>query len=71
MMTQTIGKSVEASLLAMSRQGLFLLPALFILTPLLGLLGVQLSLPVADICAFLLAIPLTARVLREMKEAPV
>jgi putative MATE family efflux protein len=70
MMTQTIGKSLEASLFAMSRQGLFLLPALFILTPFLGLLGVQLSLPVADILSFFLAIPLAARVLREMKEIP-
>jgi Na+-driven multidrug efflux pump len=68
MMTQTIGKSLEASILATSRQGLFLLPALFILTPLLGLLGVQSSLPAADVLSFFLAIPILVRVLREMKE---
>jgi putative MATE family efflux protein len=68
MMTQTIGKSLEASILATSRQGLFLLPALFILTPLLGLLGVQLSLPVADVLSFFLALPIAMKVLREMKE---
>jgi putative MATE family efflux protein len=66
MMTQTIGKSLEASILATSRQGLFLLPALFILTPFLGLLGVQLSLPVADILSFFLAFPITMKVLRGM-----
>jgi Na+-driven multidrug efflux pump len=66
MMTQTIGKAMEASLLAISRQGLFLLPALFILTPFLGLLGIQLSLPVSDLASFLVAIPLTRGVLRHM-----
>jgi putative MATE family efflux protein len=66
MMTQTIGKAMEASLLAVSRQGLFLLPALFILTPLLGLLGIQLSLPVSDLSSFIFAIPLTGKVLRRM-----
>jgi putative MATE family efflux protein len=68
MMTQTMGKSVEASLLSTSRQGLFLLPALFILSPLLGLPGVQMSLPVADILSFFLAIPITVKVLRSMRE---
>jgi Na+-driven multidrug efflux pump len=68
MMTQTMGKSLEASILATSRQGLFLLPALFILTPLLGLLGVQLSLPVADVLSFFLALPIAMKVLRGLKE---
>jgi Na+-driven multidrug efflux pump len=67
MMTQTIGKSFEASILAVSRQGLFLIPAIFILTPLLGLLGIQLCMPVADILSFFLAIPISAKILREMK----
>jgi putative MATE family efflux protein len=71
MMTQTMGKSLRASILAMSRQGLFLLPALFILGPLLGLLGIQMSLPASDLLAFCLAIPLTSGVLRELKDNPV
>ncbi|AEF83412.1 MATE family efflux transporter [Leadbettera azotonutricia] len=70
MMTQTMGKALEASILSMSRQGLFLLPGLFILTPLLGLFGIQLALPVADLMAFILAIPLANRVLRQLKEEP-
>ena len=68
MMLQTIGKAFKASLLAVSRQGLFLLPVLFILTPYLGVLGIQLSQPIADIATFLLAIPLGIGVLKEMKE---
>ena len=68
MMMQTIGKPVRASLLAMSRQGLFLIPLLFMLTPSLGLLGIQLCQPVSDAAAFLFAIPLTVTVLRRMEE---
>ncbi|MDR2516766.1 MAG: MATE family efflux transporter [Spirochaetaceae bacterium] len=68
MMLQTIGKPVEASLLAMSRQGLFLIPSVFILTSLFGMLGVQIAQPVADAGAFLFAIPITAKVWRGMKE---
>jgi putative MATE family efflux protein len=71
MMMQTIGKPFEASLLAMSRQGLFLIPLLFILSPLLGLFGIQLATPVSDLGAFLLAIPIMVKVLRQMKgDAP-
>jgi putative MATE family efflux protein len=68
MMLQTIGKAVEASLLAMSRQTLFLLPALFIMGPLLGLLGIQLSQPAADLASVIFAVPVTMSVLKGMKE---
>jgi putative MATE family efflux protein len=67
MMMQTIGKPVAASLLAMSRQGLFLIPLLFILSFPLGLFGIQLSLPVAEVLAFFFAIPITAKALRQMR----
>lgn len=67
MMMQTIGKSLGASLLALSRQGLFFLPALAILVPTLGLTGIEISLPVADVFSFLLALPLGIGTLREMK----
>ncbi|MCL1874611.1 MAG: MATE family efflux transporter, partial [Clostridiales bacterium] len=40
MMTQTMGKALEASIVAFSRQGLFLIPCLFIMGPLLGLWGI-------------------------------
>jgi putative MATE family efflux protein len=71
MLMQTIGKPVEASLLAMSRQGLFLIPLLFILSFPLGLFGIQLCLPLSEVLAFFFAIPLTAKVLWQMKpDAP-
>jgi putative MATE family efflux protein len=67
MMIQTMGKAREASLLALARQGLFLLPFLFILTPVLGLLGIQISQPAAEIAAFFVAIPLVRREFKKMK----
>ena len=67
MMLQTIGYTRDASILAIARQGLFLIPALLILPPALGLLGLQLAQPIADCCAVLLSIPLGLRVLNGFK----
>jgi putative MATE family efflux protein len=66
MMLQTIGKAIPASILAFARQGLFLIPLLFILNASLGVLGIQLCTPLADLCTFVLALPLGIRTLREM-----
>ncbi|MDR0708536.1 MAG: MATE family efflux transporter [Spirochaetaceae bacterium] len=67
MMMQTIGKAFKASLLAAARQGFFLLPLLFLLTSLLGPTGILISPPAADICTFILSIPLSISVFREMR----
>ena len=66
MMTQTMGKAMEASIVALSRQGLFLIPSLFILGPLLGLWGIQLATPVADLMCLIVVIPLLVRVLKSI-----
>jgi len=67
MMLQTIGKAFQASVLAFARQGLFLIPLLFILVPLLGVKGIQICAPISDYCTFLLSIPLCVPVMRKMK----
>lgn len=67
MLLQTIGKALGASIVAVSRQGLFFLPAIAILPRVLGLLGVQISQPVADICTFLMTLPIGLRVINELK----
>ncbi|MDR0452573.1 MAG: MATE family efflux transporter [Treponema sp.] len=67
MLMQTIGKAFKASFLAVARQGLFLLPLLFLLTPFLGLAGILVIPPVADICTFIVSIPLSISVFREMR----
>ena len=69
MLLQSIGKGVRATVIASARSGLFLIPSLLILARLLGLLGVQLAQPCADICAFLLAVPLTWSVWRGLNNA--
>ena len=49
MMMQTMGKTVYASILAASRQGLFFIPALLILPRFFGLFGIQMAQAVADV----------------------
>jgi putative MATE family efflux protein len=68
-MTQTMGRAREASLLAMARQGMFLLPALFILSPLMGLNGILLSTPISDFSALLFSLPIARYVLRSLHNA--
>lgn len=68
MMLQTIGRSFRATVLALARQGLFLAPLLYILAPRLGLFGIQVSQPLADVATFLLSVPMGTGVLREMRE---
>lgn len=68
MMLQTIGKAVRASLMAMSRQFLFFVPAILILPRMWGMLGVQMSQPLADVASFILAVVLSISVLKEMSE---
>ena len=68
MMLQTMGIAGRATVLAMARQGLFFIPAVWLLERAFGLLGVQLAQPVADLCSFLLAIPLTLPVLTGLRE---
>jgi putative MATE family efflux protein len=64
MMLQTMGKAVPAGILAFARQGLFLVPLLFTLAPLLGVLGIQMCIPIADLCTFILTLPLGISALR-------
>ncbi len=68
MMLQSIGKATKASIVAAGRQGLFFLPLIFILPQVFGIFGVQLCQPIADICAFLLSIPLGVSELKLMKK---
>ncbi|MBQ7124124.1 MAG: MATE family efflux transporter [Oscillospiraceae bacterium] len=66
MMTQVIGKSVQATFLAAARQGLFFIPAVLILSGIIDVLGIQLAQSIADIGTFLCAIPIQLKVLKEL-----
>ncbi len=67
MMLQTMGIAGRATLLAVSRQGLFFIPAVLGLEKLIGLLGVQLAQPVSDLLSFVLSVPIAWTVLKELK----
>ncbi len=56
---QVVGNKISATLLAVSRQGLFYIPAVLILPNVFQLLGVQMCQALADACAFVFAIPFT------------
>ena len=56
---QCVGNKILATVLSVSRQGLFYIPAVLILPMFMELLGVQSSQAVADVLAFVFAIPFT------------
>lgn len=68
MLTQSIGYGFRASAVAMGRQGLFLIPSLLIFPRTMGLLGLQISQPVADMLTFVLATAIVMGVLKELKQ---
>jgi len=68
MLTQSIGYGFRASLVAIGRQGLFLIPSLLIFPKIFGLLGLQMSQPVADMLTFVLATVIVLGVLKELKQ---
>ena len=56
---QSLGKKTIASILSVSRQGLFYIPAVLIMPRVIGLLGVQSCQALSDLLAFFFAIPFT------------
>ncbi len=63
---QAIGKSSKSAILSLSRQIVFLIPAMFILGHFFGLMGVLYAGPVADGLSFLLAILFLTLEMRKM-----
>ena len=66
---QALGKARPAFLLSISRQLLFLIPAVVVLPGLYGLDGVWASFPVSDLLAFLLSGFMLLRIYRIFKES--
>lgn len=67
MLSQSIGYSFRATLTAISKQGLFFIPAILILPPLLGIPGLQLAQPVADGLTFVLTQVIVVMVVKELR----
>lgn len=53
---QSMGRASMAIFLSLSRQLLFLIPAMLVLPHFLGVIGVWLSLPIADVMAFVVTV---------------
>lgn len=67
MMSQTIGMAGKATFLALSRQFLFFVPAIFLLEFLFGLAGLEGAQALADLCSFAVSIPIGLGILKHMK----
>lgn len=68
MLTQSIGYGFRASIVAAGRQGIFLIPALLVLPKMIGILGLQIAQPVADVCTAVMAAAIVFGILKELKE---
>ena len=66
MMLQTTGSVVGASTLAMARQGLALIPLMFLFSLVFGVSGLIWAQPAADLIALFLSVPFTLKLLRTM-----
>ena len=71
MLFQSTGKTLSASFMASARQGLFLIPCIWILDGAFGLTGLQLAQCTADFLTFGFAIPLLINYLKSLKKEEV
>lgn len=65
---QSLGMAKKAIFLSLTRQLIFLVPCLIILPPLIGALGVWISIPIADVAATILTAILFFNQLRKFKQ---
>ena len=68
MLFQSLGKSGRAAFLSALRSGLYFIPVILILPVFIGKAGIQLAQPIADVLAFLTAIPFVIPFLRGLKD---
>lgn len=71
MAMQTIGKGVRATVVALLRQGLVLIPLMLLLRYCFGAFGFQTAQMWSDILTFFITVPLQIGILRELKSNPV
>lgn len=67
MMMQTTGKMMRASFLGMARQGIFLIPAVAVLPRIIGLGGIQVAQPLADMTTFFCCVILQLGIWKELE----
>lgn len=70
MLLQTIGMSLRANILALSKRGFFFVPFILILPYYFGLTGIEVCQPVCDVCGFLLTIPIAVASFKILRNEP-
>lgn len=68
MTLQSTGHTMGATFLSMLRSGIYFIPVLLGLTWMLGLTGIQLAQPVADMLSFITAIPFMVNFFRKLEK---
>ena len=66
MLLQNICRTLPATILAMSRQGIFFIPAIIIVPRLFGIHGLEATMAIADFCTFILALPFAINIHKEL-----
>lgn len=69
MTLQAVGKTVSATILTSTRQGIFFIPLILILPVMLGITGVEITQPIADLMTFVFCIPYMYVFLKRLKRA--
>ena len=67
MFSQTTGYNFRATVVALLRQGICLIPVLLVLPRVLGVRGIQAAQPLSDVFAAVIAFFITRSILREMR----
>ena len=68
MLQQAIGRTGPATFNSTARQGLFFIPAVLILSALLGVTGLQMAQAVADAITLVISIPIQIHVLKTLEK---
>lgn len=66
MMLQSCGKGVIASITSSARNGIFFIPLILVLPQIFGLTGVEMTQAWADVCTFILCVPIAWKELKKM-----
>ena len=67
MMQQATGQTIPATFNSVARQGIFFIPAVLILPFFFDALGIQMAQMVADVCTFLVALPIQFSILHKLR----
>ena len=68
MLLQNMGKAFTASFLALTRQGVFFIPLLYVLPLFFGIWGFYTAQAAADLLAFIVTVPFMIKLLRDLKK---